>query len=71
MKLEYTVKSVSNGKVLKFKARLTGKGYPKKYGIEFDQTYARLAEHSLMRLILAITLELDVYSRLIDNPQHF
>ena len=51
--------------------RLTGKEYSQKYGIDFDQTYAPVAEHSLVRLILAITLELDLYSKIIDISTAF
>ena len=67
----YAVKTDVFGNVLKFKARLTGKGYSQKHGIDFEETYAPVAEHSLVRLILAVSLELNLYSRIIDISTAF
>ena len=52
----YAVKQDEFGNVIKFKARLTGKGYSQKHGIDFDDTYAPVSEYSTIRLFFVIVM---------------
>eukprot|EP01018_Ginkgo_biloba_P000191 Gb_18961 [translate_table: standard] len=50
----YKIKHNATGKVEKYKARLVSKGFSKKEGIDFDETFAPIARYTTIRTVLAL-----------------
>jgi Reverse transcriptase (RNA-dependent DNA polymerase)/Integrase core domain len=50
----------------KWKARLVAKGFQQVQGINFDETYAPVARHKSIKLVMAIVNELDLELKQID-----
>lgn len=46
----YRVKQNPKGKVKSYKARLVARGYSQTYGIDYDETFARVANMSTVRI---------------------
>ena len=67
----YAVKTDAYGNVIKFKARLTGKGYSQIKGLEFDETYAPVTDYATVRLFLSIVLNKGFYAEIIDITAAF
>lgn len=55
----YKFKRKPNGSIEHFKACLAAKGYDKKFGIDFIETFSSIVKSSTIRLILAIVVQLD------------
>ena len=55
----YKVKRDQNGKITRFKARWVVKGYEQEYGINYDQTYARVVKNMSWRSLIAIAAQYD------------
>jgi hypothetical protein len=56
---------------VRYKARLVAKGYEQIYGVNYDDTYAPVAQHKSIRLLLSIVTELDLELKQIDFTTAF
>lgn len=59
IKWMYRIKLNSNGLINKFKAKLIVKGFSQVYGVDFFETFAPIAWHDMIRLLLAFVVEED------------
>ncbi|KAJ0833844.1 putative RNA-directed DNA polymerase [Helianthus annuus] len=50
----YKTKVGTDGKVIKYKARLLAKGYSQKYGIDYEETFAPVARFETIRIVIAV-----------------
>ena len=55
----WKVKALEDGTIDKFKARWIMKGYMQKHGVDYDKTYAGVANIVTIRILLALACELD------------
>ncbi|RDX63837.1 Copia protein, partial [Mucuna pruriens] len=53
-RLIYTVKCKSYGTLQRYKARLVAKGYTHTYGIDYDETFAHIANMNTIRVIFSL-----------------
>lgn len=51
----YKMKFLPNGEVDRFKARVVAKGYNQVFGIDYSDSFSRVARTTTVRLFLAIT----------------
>ena len=58
VKWVYRVKLNPNGSVFKHKARLVVKGYAQQAGVDFGDTFAPVARHETIKLLIAIAANL-------------
>ena len=60
----FDLKRNADGNVVRYKARLTARGFMQKYGIDYTDTYASVAQLKSFRLLMAIAVvrDLDVYA---------
>ena len=56
----------SQGKVVRFKARLCAKGYTQQEGVDYFETFAPVMKYKSMRIILAIVAKLDYEFKQLD-----
>ena len=70
----FKYKLKDNGSVDKFKERLIAKGYSQQEGIDFEETYAQIAELNTIRLLVALATkhnwrihQLDVKSSFVNG----
>jgi hypothetical protein len=50
----YKIKHNADGFMSKYKAKLVAKGYAQTYGIDYEETYSRIAKMSTIRAIIAM-----------------
>ncbi|UYV62168.1 hypothetical protein LAZ67_1008103 [Cordylochernes scorpioides] len=62
----FKIKGDSKGKVSKFKARLVAKGYSQTPDIDFNQTYAPVANFGIIRMLLVLTQNAGWVNRHLD-----
>ncbi|UYV83888.1 hypothetical protein LAZ67_X000522, partial [Cordylochernes scorpioides] len=62
----FKIKGDSKGKVSKFKARLVAKGYSQTPDIDFNQTYAPVANFGIIRMLLVFTQNAGWVNRHLD-----
>jgi histone deacetylase 1/2 len=60
MKWVYRVKQLSDGRVDKFKSRLTACGYAQQYGRDFTEVFSPVATAPTIRLLFALSAHLDL-----------
>ena len=58
VKWVFIIKYNSNGSVNKLKARLVVKGYSQEYGVDFSNTFAPVARHDTIRLLVALAAKM-------------
>jgi len=71
----FRIKRDSNGKVLKYRARLVAQGFTQLYGIDFQETFAPVAHLSSIRMAIALAAsedwelhQMDVKSAYLNSP---
>ena len=57
VKWVYRTKLNPNGFVNKHKAKLVVKGYSQQYGVDFSKTFAPIARHDTIRLLIALVAQ--------------
>jgi transposase InsO family protein len=50
----YALKKDERGQVVRYKARLVAKGYSQRHGVDYDETYAPVANLNSIRTVLAV-----------------
>lgn len=60
----------SDGEV-RYRARLVAKGFTQKKGIDFDETFSPVLRYSTFRLLLALSVQLDLKMNHLDVPTAF
>lgn len=71
VKWVFKIKTDENGKIIKFKARITPKGFKQKYGVDFFEIFANTGKYKSLRTLLSITAKKDMELRQLDVPQAF
>ena len=51
----YKIKNRSDGTVDRYKARLVARGFTQEYGIDYEETFAHVAQISYVRTLIAIS----------------
>jgi len=71
----FRIKRDSNGKILKYRARLVAQGFTQMYGIDFQDTFAPVARLSSIRAVIALAAsedwelhQMDVKSAHLNSP---
>lgn len=53
----YKTKVNPDGLIYKYKARLVAKGFAQEYGVDYFETFARVARHDTIRLLIALAAQ--------------
>lgn len=53
----YKIKYNSDGSIERYKERLVAKGFTKKYGVDYEETFALVARKKIMRMILSFLVQ--------------
>ena len=71
----FRIKRDSNGKILKYRARLVAQGFTQMYGVDFQDTFAPVARLSSIRAVIALAAsedwelhQMDVKSAYLNSP---
>lgn len=67
----FKLKPESEGKEVKYKARLVARGFLQQYGRDFDETYAPVAKLSTVRTVLAVANEKSYHIQQMDVKTAF
>lgn len=62
----FKTKCVSTGNIRRYKARLIAKGFTKKEGIEYKETFSPISKKDSFRIIMALVAYYDLELHLID-----
>ena len=62
----FTIKTDSDGNIIKFKARLVARGYDQKFGFDFDLTYSPTLNVDCLKLIFSLAAKFNWYIHQID-----
>lgn len=71
VKWVFKIKTDENGKITKFKARITPKGFKQKFGVDFFEIFANTGKYKSLRVMLGIAARQDLELRQLDVPQAF
>lgn len=53
-------KKIDNENKVRYRARLVAKGCSQKYGVDYDETFSPVVRHSTLRLLFALSVQLDL-----------
>lgn len=67
----FKIKKDQNGDIATYRARLVAKGFTQKYGIDYLETYSPVIRFSNLRLLLAMTAELNLETVHLDVETAF
>ena len=59
----YKVKPTSTGKIVKYKSRIVTRGFQRRYGVDYTENYASVALDLKIRLILGLTVSMNLHLR--------
>lgn len=71
VKWVFKIKTDENGKITKFKARITPKGFRQRFGVDFFEIFANTGKYKSLRAMLSIAARKDMELRQLDVPQAF
>ena len=71
VKWVFKIKTDETGRVTKFKARITPKGFKQKHGVDFFEVFAHTGKYKSLRAMLSIAARNDMELRQLDVPQAF
>jgi hypothetical protein len=55
----YKLKKDAAGNIVRYKARLVARGFNKKYGADYNETFSLVISHSTLRLLFALAAEMN------------
>ena len=61
----------AEGNVSKYKARLVARGFDQRYGIDYDETFSPVARFESIRMIMALSVQLDLHLHHMDVASAF
>jgi len=67
----YTAKYDVDGKLKKYKARLVARGFEQIFGIDFDETFSPVTRLTSLRLLLALSAQMGLYTHQMDVKTAF
>lgn len=71
VKWVFKIKTDETGRITKFKARITPKGFKQKHGVDFFEVFANTGKYKSLRAVLSIAARKDMELRQLDVPQAF
>lgn len=71
VKWVFKIKTDENGAIVKYKARITPKGFKQKHGVDFFEVFANTGKYKSLRVMLSIAARRDMELRQLDVPQAF
>jgi hypothetical protein len=71
VKWVFKVKKNEDGVITRYKARMVAKGYTQEYGIDYHETFAPVLKYKTLRIILALSVGVDVCIEQMDVKTAF
>ena len=53
----FKLKKGSDGKIVKYKARMVAKGFTQRYGIDYEETYSPVVRYTSVRVLMGIAVQ--------------
>ena len=50
----YKIKHVADGSIKKYKARFVARGFSQKEGVDYEETFARVASYTSIRVVISL-----------------
>lgn len=67
----FNMKNNEKGEPVRFKARLVAQGFSRKFGVDYNQTFAPVAKHSTLRILLSIASQNNYHTKHLDIKTAF